>query len=41
MNEQIQTPQEQEAEFSEHARVRREKLAAMKAEGNDPDAVTS
>ncbi len=41
MNEQIQTPQEQEAEFSEHARVRREKLAAMKAEGHDPYAVTS
>ena len=26
-DERIQTPQDEEAEFSEHARVRREKLA--------------
>lgn len=31
-DERIQTPQDEEAEFSEHARVRREKLAALKAD---------
>ena len=40
-DERIQTPQDEEAEFSEHARVRREKLAALKADGRDPYTITS
>ena len=40
-DERTQTPQELETDFSEHARVRREKLAALKAEGKDPYVITS
>ena len=39
-DERIPTPQEEEAEYSEHARVRREKLSALKEAGCDPYTIT-
>ena len=39
-DERILTPQEEEAEYSEHARVRREKLSALKEAGCDPYTIT-